>query len=344
MFFSVVDNDYYQKATSYVRTSTQMGLFLGSALSQILVSVAHVDYIYLNVISLINVSIGFVISFFLPSPKRTLYFFHEVSQVAKENSESVSENTQDVPSEAGNEEDVLENPSNSSNSTNWRQVLLQLWLDLKQCYSSPSLHRWSVWWALSTCGWILVVNNIQNLWETIQSSQGNEDTVFNGAVEATAQIFGAGAAFSVGYLKVDWNKWGEFFLGFGSVIKCGLLFVMYFTDNIWICYAAYIIFIALYNFIITISQFRIAVGLSTERFALVFGMNTFFAVVLNSILTVILIDEVGFGLNVNIQFVIYSAYFGLVSMIYLGHAVYAFIVNRRNVGLEAEEVIEEDLL
>ncbi|XP_077971124.1 thiamine transporter 2-like isoform X1 [Styela clava] len=352
--YSVVDAEHYQKATSYVRSSTQLGLFLGSALSQILVSVAHIDYIYLNVISLVNVSIGFIIALFLPFPKRSLYFYRKAEPVKASVAENVDEidegditvippvtdNTQ--PDFVEHEADVQELSSAPSGCSRWKSVTYLLLEDLKHCYSSPQLLRWSVWWALSTCGWILVVNYIQNLWELISPSQGHESEVYNGAVEAAAQILGAGAAFSVGYMRVDWKKWGEMFLGWGSVIKSGLLLIMYMTTDIWICYVAYIIFIGLYNFVITISQFQIAVGLSTERFALVFGMNTFFAVVLNSLLTLIIVDDAVLGLDAKTQFVIYSGYFGVIAITYLSHGIYDLCCKSRQ-DTEEEPVSSEEI-
>ncbi|XP_077971127.1 thiamine transporter 1-like isoform X4 [Styela clava] len=252
----------------------------------------------------------------------------------------VTDNTQ--PDFVEHEADVQELSSAPSGCSRWKSVTYLLLEDLKHCYSSPQLLRWSVWWALSTCGWILVVNYIQNLWELISPSQGHESEVYNGAVEAAAQILGAGAAFSVGYMRVDWKKWGEMFLGWGSVIKSGLLLIMYMTTDIWICYVAYIIFIGLYNFVITISQFQIAVGLSTERFALVFGMNTFFAVVLNSLLTLIIVDDAVLGLDAKTQFVIYSGYFGVIAITYLSHGIYDLCCKSRQ-DTEEEPVSSEEI-
>ena len=62
--------------------------------------------------------------------------------------------------------------------------------DAKLAYSNRTLLRWSVWWALSTCGYMLVVNYVQNLWETIYSSAKHERKVYNGAVEALATVLG----------------------------------------------------------------------------------------------------------------------------------------------------------
>ena len=48
-------------------------------------------------------------------------------------------------------------------------------------------------------------------------------------------------------------------------------------------------------------RFQIAVNLSVERYALVFGINTFIALVIQTLLTVIVVDSGGLNLPVSIQ-------------------------------------------
>lgn len=48
-------------------------------------------------------------------------------------------------------------------------------------------------------------------------------------------------------------------------------------------------------------RFQIAVNLSVERYALVFGINTFIALVIQTIITVIVVDQGGLGLPISIQ-------------------------------------------
>lgn len=57
-----------------------MGYFVASLLSQLLVSLADLDYYYLNVISLVNVSISFLIALALPIPRTSLFFFAEANE------------------------------------------------------------------------------------------------------------------------------------------------------------------------------------------------------------------------------------------------------------------------
>lgn len=67
-------------------------------------------------------------------------------------------------------------------------VLKVLWNDFLICYSSRPLLCWSVWWALSTCGYFQVINYTQGLWETVMPSR--HAAIYNGGVEAVSTLLG----------------------------------------------------------------------------------------------------------------------------------------------------------
>lgn len=50
-----------------------------------------------------------------------------------------------------------------------------------------------------------------------------------------------------------------------------------------------------------IFRFQIAVNLNMERYALMFGFNTFIALVIQTILTVVVVDSKGLGLDISTQ-------------------------------------------
>lgn len=50
-----------------------------------------------------------------------------------------------------------------------------------------------------------------------------------------------------------------------------------------------------------LSRFQIAANLSVERYALVFGVNTFIALALQTLLTLIVVDASGLGLDIFTQ-------------------------------------------
>lgn len=140
---------------------------------------------------------------------------------------------------------------------------------------------------------------------------------------------GAVAAFAAGYLKIRWTLWSELVIGMVTAFQAGLLLLMNTTSNIWLCYAAYVLFRGSYQFLVPIAMcvvpmethfhpsngagsrgslvlhlfpsFQIATSLSKELCALIFGVNTFFATVLKTIITIIVADKRGLGLFVHPQ-------------------------------------------
>lgn len=63
-----------------------------------------------------------------------------------------------------------------------------LFEDFVQCYKCRPLLAWSVWWALSTCGYFQIINYTQALWEDIHPS--GKLTIYNGYVETLATLLG----------------------------------------------------------------------------------------------------------------------------------------------------------
>ncbi|XP_074078064.1 thiamine transporter 1 isoform X2 [Macrotis lagotis] len=326
--YSVVDLDMYQKVTSYCRSATLVGFTVGSILGQILVSVAVWSLFSLNVISLACVSVAFALAWFLPMPQKSLFFHHVDSTRQRMNGIKVPngsiQNTPD-PSDLPGWEDMeskiplnideppLEEPKSKPNLL---LVLKILWKDFLVCYSSRPLLCWSVWWALSTCGYFQVVNYTQGLWEKVMPFR-NATTIYNGGVEAASTLLGTVAVFAVGYIKISWSTWGEMTLSVFSLLIAVAVYVMNKVNNIWVCYSSYVIFRIIYMLLITIATFQIATNLSMERYALVFGVNTFIALVLQTLLTLIVVDANGLGLEISTQFLIYAGYFALIAIIFL---------------------------
>ncbi|NWQ74026.1 S19A3 protein, partial [Columbina picui] len=139
---------------------------------------------------------------------------------------------------------------------------------------------------------------------------------------------GSATSMAVGYVQVNWDLSGELALGIFSAMDAGALFLMHFADNIWACYAGYLAFKACYMLLITIATFQIAVTLSMERYALMFGFNNFVALVIQTIVTVVVVDSRGLGLDVSTQFLIYGSYFTFIAGIFLIRSVYTIISSK----------------
>nr|XP_003417931.1 thiamine transporter 2 [Loxodonta africana] len=332
--YSVVSPEHYQKVSGYCRSITLVAYTAASVLAQLLVSLANVSYFYLNVISMVCVSVAFLFSLFLPMPKKSM-FFHAKPSKDLQNSPSTNAVLDEPPKgdAPGCKEEKLppKIPTNSKNldvdqlnspkpENMALRVFVQWFQDLKECYSSKHLFYWSLWWALSTAGFNQILNYVQILWDYKAPSQNS--SIYNGAVEAIATFGGAVAAFAVGYVKVNWNLLGELALGIFSGVNAGALLLMHYTTNIWACYAGYLIFKSGYMLLITIAVFQIAVNLSVERYALVFGLDTFIALVIQTIMTVIVVDPRGLNLPISIQFLVYGSYFAAIAGIFLMRSVY----------------------
>uniref|UniRef100_A0A4W5KKS4 Solute carrier family 19 member 2 n=1 Tax=Hucho hucho TaxID=62062 RepID=A0A4W5KKS4_9TELE len=312
--YSVVKPAQYQRVTGYCRSITLLGSAAGSLAGQLLVSVAQIPLLYLSIITLVSAILAFVAPWFLPMPGKSL-FFHK------------SQGTEgEKPVKLFFSEHLTSDGGRASSGL--VDVLRILWEDFLQCYSCPALLAWSVWWALSTCGYFQLVNYVQALWEKVLPSQ--EFEIYNGYVETVSTLLGALAAFGVGYIKVSWAVWGELALCIFSVVMAVAVYLMDTIRNIWVCYTSYVVFRATYMLLITIATYQIAANLSMQRYALVFGVNTFIALLLQTLLTVVVVDSVGLGLDIFPQFLIYASYFAVIAVIFLMAGLYKLVWRRRS--------------
>ncbi|XP_059187859.1 solute carrier family 19 member 3b [Centropristis striata] len=329
--YSVIPVENYQRATGYLRSAMLAGYTFGASLGQVLVSIAGLDYFYINAITLGIVSMAFLISFWLPMPQRSLFFKgrNAAAVGAQSQQDGPKEPVMDRDEVGSGKENMEQNGSAGwCSGENVVTAGRLLWQSFKESYSSRNLIYWSLWWALATAGYVQVFNYIQLMWDHIEPSATS--SVYNGGVEAACSLVGAAAAFSVGHIKVTWAVWGELALGMFSAVGTGAVFLMAFTSSIWACYAGYVIFKSCYMLLITITTFQIASNLSMECYALTFGINTFIALSLQTIITGIVVDEASLGLDIVTQFIIYGSYYAAISVLFLIRGTYTACMNRRH--------------
>lgn len=361
--YSMVEIKHYLKATSYCRTAHLLGYTVGSVLGQILVSLELMSYNNILVFTLVLTGIAMIASILLPMPKVSMFFHKKQSE--EDDNEGHSGNVKPLEPEEGFgtmvdlsndvkvdetkwQQDVLDGSngcdsssaksSKSSRKAGCGDVLLRLWRDFLQCFSSRTLLLWSAWWALATCGYNQTVNYVQSLWEHVEPS--SNFTVYNGGAEALSNLFGAAAAYGIGLSSADWSRWGEMALSALSALEGGALFAMVFSGNIWVCYGGYILFKSLYMLLITIAMFQIAAGLNMERYALVFGANTFCALVLQTIITSVVVDSRGLGVDVVTQFIINGAYFSVIAVIFFLRGLYTTMCRKPETDTSRENLEE----
>ncbi|XP_035006160.1 thiamine transporter 1 [Hippoglossus stenolepis] len=332
--YSVVEPAHYQRVTGYCRSVALFGSAAGSLIGQLLLSVAKAHLRHLVIVTLASAAVAFVAPWFLPMPKRSL-FFHKSSAAAEKRPRSSStplmvkaeELESKVPLNSRDDSTISRSSEAESQSSGLVEVMQMLFADFLECYKCRPLLAWSVWWALATCGYFQVVNYAQPLWENIRPSKDYE--IYNGYVETLSTLLGALAALLVGYLPICWALWGELVLCVLSLLMATCVFVMDTLRQIWLCYASYILFRATYMLLITVATYQIAASLSTQRYALVFGVNTFMALLLQSLLTFVVVDSAGLGLDIFTQFLIYGGYFAVISTVFLIAGLFRLASRRR---------------
>ncbi|XP_068263371.1 reduced folate transporter [Nyctibius grandis] len=300
--FSLVAPSRYQRMASYSRSSVLMGVFTSSVLGQLCVTLGSVSFLTLNYVSLGFVSFGLVLTLFLERPRRSLFF----------NRPEAADN-----GVAPTELDKMAGGDSGGGTQGWREaVLCRMLREVGALARQPQLRLWSLWWVFNSAGYYLMLYYVHILWNEIYPAMDNH-RVYNGGVDAASTLLGAGASFAAGCVKIRWTLWSELVIGAVTAFQAGLLLLMNTTSNIWLCYTAYVLFRGSYQFLVPIAIFQIATSLSKELCALVFGVNTFFATVLKTIITIIVADKRGLGLAVHPQFYVYFGYFTLLAVVYL---------------------------
>lgn len=174
-----------------------------------------------------------------------------------------------------------------------------------------------------------VINYVQLLWQEIDPLQEN---FYNGAVEALLTLFGALSATLAGHvLKSSFEKYDIYLLTLCSFIEGGLILISAATSSVYVSYFMYIIFGILFHFIITIVTAFVARLLSEDSFALIFGINTLVALIIQTIFTVIFVTETAsFTLTPRQQFNVFGYYFIGLGVIFSISSCVKFFKRKRN--------------
>lgn len=226
--YAVVSREHYPFVNSAVRAIVLIGRSSAGYLGQILDDTGALDYRQLNYFSFVTVCIALFISLFLPMPPAK----SREEDLVSESSAFVAQRT--------------ERTCRTVVSDALRGIREYL-REVVEIFRDREILKWSIWWALATCGELQAGNYVQNLWYKIS------DVVYYGYVEATATLLGAGAAFFVGYIKLSWSIWGEMLLGIVSAIDSFALFFMARTGSIYLAYGLWLVFRSTYALQITVA-------------------------------------------------------------------------------------------
>lgn len=298
--YAKVDKVYYPKVSSHTRAAMLLGKLVASITSQLIVYYEALDYKELNYLTFGTQIAATLWALFLPSVKSSVYF-HRDKPVTDE----------------------------ESNPTNKRIGLSLVWHHFKTSYSNPKVVQWSIWYAVGLCGMYQVFTYVQILWKAIDPEP---DVAWNAGADAAHTSIGAIFALMAGYLHTGRmsSTASLLLLAVLSVLEGGAILISVLPHNLYASYAGFIMFGSLYAFTITIASAEVARFLEDDSFGLVFGFNTFVALIMQTIMNILLIDGAVLTLGIEEQFMVYGFYFIVVGIIYLAFAVMEYFNFFRN--------------
>ena len=145
---------------------------------------------------------------------------------------------------------------------------------------------------------------------------------WNGAVEATAFILGASSVFIVGKMKdFKWEKHGDTVIFIVTALGGSALVIIGNTDKILVAYTGYILFRMSYNMMMTAASFEIAKNLKENSYGLVFGINTWLGLGIQTILMFTVADSAGLNLSLRAQFFVYGGYYMITGLLFMAQYI-----------------------
>ncbi|XP_011198870.2 thiamine transporter 1 [Bactrocera dorsalis] len=319
--YAKVDKEYYPKVSAHTRAAMFLGKLVAGFSAQLLVNLKLMDYKSLNYITFSTQIFGTLWAFVLPKVDRSLYFhrknyFDSIEPAAGVNSSSTE--LQDAKSISS---------QNTENIIPLAPFKL-LWSHFYNAYSNLKVVQWSMWYAISLCGYLQILTYIQVLWIEIEP---NKEIAWNGAVDAILTLLAALMALAAGYIHAGRLKPLQSLLVLSTfaAMEGGAVLLCCWTSNIYVSYAAYILFGALYAFSITVASAEVARYLEEESFGLVFGVNTFIALAFQTLLTIIVVSNSGLSLDTRGQYTVYAFYYIAASGIYFISVAVEYFINRR---------------
>ncbi|XP_021712760.1 thiamine transporter 1-like isoform X2 [Aedes aegypti] len=299
--YAKISRDKYQQVTGNTRAAILSGRFLASVLGQAMVSTGAMDLRELNYITLGVCSRNGTVT---------------------ANGDNQTKSDVDLTSNAAVVSAFESRKPQDSDGSNTSKVRFSchragnlIWTHFTAAYSNLTIVQWSLWWSLAMAGFIQVQVYVQLLWQEIDQ---NQEYLYNGGAEALLTLLGAISAMAAGYVANRvFEQWTLWVLTVCSALQGGLILYSGFSTNIWAAYTVYILFGALYMFMITMASATVAKYLQEDSFGLIFGINTFVALAFQSILTVVVISESGLMLTPRGQFKVYGGYFLALAAVYL---------------------------
>src|SRR5690606_19756839 len=100
------------------------------------------------------------------------------------------------------------------------------------------------------------------------------------------------------HFPINWEKWGEPVLVIISILDAVFLALFAQTNSVYVMYFCYIFYRTFYQVMLAIAQWNIAKKMVTDSYGLVFGVDSFISLVMQSILMRVVTDKRGLGMQV----------------------------------------------
>ncbi|VDN53374.1 unnamed protein product [Dracunculus medinensis] len=271
------DKRDYQRITSWTRAASMSGRTVGYLMSQLIIITKLGTYLTINQISLASPIIALIIASCFPK----VHWKTLIDRIEKTPG-TIDDNNLKLP---------------RTYLAYCRYRIEKMYCNAKTNYSIGFVSKWSLWWAMTTCMSLQVSAYAQTLWGEVQE----EERTLNGFAEATYTASATTAILIMHATRIDWDRWGEIALVIISTVDCALLLLFSRTNSIYVMYGCYIGYRTLYQVMITIAQWNLARKMVCCSYGLLFGLNTFIALILQTILTLVIVDKRGLGLNARIQ-------------------------------------------
>uniref|UniRef100_A0A0K0FBH8 Uncharacterized protein n=1 Tax=Strongyloides venezuelensis TaxID=75913 RepID=A0A0K0FBH8_STRVS len=304
--YAILDKEQFQKLTSWTRAGTMGGRTTGYIVAQIIILTGMGDYLTLNKIALVIPSLVLLICICLPR----VHWKHMVERLFG-------------PGEECNGKIVHNDEKPDCYSKYLAFRFKQLKIDFIKIYSIGYIRKWSFWYSMTTCMSLQVALYAQTLW----GEASEKDNPLNGFAEATYTFTAGISILLMNKINLNWDKYGEIVLVVISSIDAGLLLINAITSNIFVMYGCYIGYRCFYQVMITIAQWNIAKKMVCESYGLVFGVNSFIALIMQSIIAAVVSDKRGLGMDVRSQYIVYCGFHLLIAVIFLCSVLNTIISN-----------------
>ncbi|CAI6346973.1 unnamed protein product [Macrosiphum euphorbiae] len=193
----------------------------------------------------------------------------------------------------------------------------EIWMNFKSSYSNPVVLKKSLWYIVGMAAYILVLANINVLYSYVIKKPGNHDVLSNGLAEAMVTLCGAASSYLIGKVQCDWERYGDMFTAFCSIVMGVLIMSCYLYDKLIFIYLAYILFGLICQMHFVIIYTEIAKQLKRQCYSLVIEFNYFGSLTVVTILTLFIVQYNFMNITIPGRFLFIGGLYFMLGIIFM---------------------------